>query len=165
LTKLTIKTGLKELSKNEVVEIVTGPEGEGKELRMKVATKDGIIGWVTLKSRPGVCYVATQNAARSWAASAGMASLVPADSGRVLRFRSIALVLSPCLLPVGRVVDPMPWIEGPEHMFLAENKTGRVKKDEDDEEHAPEVECSDKAESSERAESPRKGAAEPGEQA
>merc|ERR1712048_1143311 len=44
---------LKEFQKGEVVELLEGPVEEGKELRIKVATKDGLVGWTTLKSEEG----------------------------------------------------------------------------------------------------------------
>merc|ERR1712187_685167 len=44
---------LKEFFKGEQVEILEGPVEEGKELRIKCVTKDGKVGWVTIKGEDG----------------------------------------------------------------------------------------------------------------
>lgn len=44
---------LRELNKGEVVELLEGPSREGEEIRIKGAAKDGLIGWLTLKTAAG----------------------------------------------------------------------------------------------------------------
>merc|ERR1719413_86621 len=41
---------LREINKGGVVELLEGPSREGEEIRIKCAAKDGLIGWLTLKT-------------------------------------------------------------------------------------------------------------------